>query len=215
MPTRRESGVAQKEDVLEQVVEDYLQHLGYFTRHNVRYKPDPIHADYDKRKDGNHSDIDVIGLHRSENGTYGRIVAVSCKSWQVGNDPAAIIRSLNAGRSDYVGYFRELWVPKWADAFRAAVAEVSGSTRFTYLLAVTRLLQPGNAMAVDPTIQGCLRGNRFETLEFADAWHDLFSRSSTTLAPSDIGRLIQLLKASRACPCVPLPTGVPSVHPEP
>src|SRR4051794_6055007 len=28
-----------KEDVLEQVVEDYLQLCGYFTRHNLRFKP--------------------------------------------------------------------------------------------------------------------------------------------------------------------------------
>ena len=33
-----------KEDVLEQVVEDYLQSRGYFTRHNVRFKPAPDHA---------------------------------------------------------------------------------------------------------------------------------------------------------------------------
>jgi hypothetical protein len=30
-----------KEDVLEQIVDDYLQFKGYFTTHNVRFKPDP------------------------------------------------------------------------------------------------------------------------------------------------------------------------------
>jgi len=29
-----------KEDILEQIVDDYLQFNGYFTTHNVRFKPD-------------------------------------------------------------------------------------------------------------------------------------------------------------------------------
>ena len=28
-----------KEDILEQVVEDYLQLCGYFTRHHLRFRP--------------------------------------------------------------------------------------------------------------------------------------------------------------------------------
>jgi hypothetical protein len=35
-----------KEDVLEQIVDDYLQFKGYFTTHNVRFKPDPSRSDY-------------------------------------------------------------------------------------------------------------------------------------------------------------------------
>ena len=34
-----------KEDILEQIVDDYLQFKGYFTTHNVRFKPDPSHPD--------------------------------------------------------------------------------------------------------------------------------------------------------------------------
>ena len=30
-----------KEDILEQLVDDYLQTEGYFTRHNLKFKPDP------------------------------------------------------------------------------------------------------------------------------------------------------------------------------
>jgi hypothetical protein len=30
-----------KEDVLEQIVDDYLQFEGYFTIHNVRFRPRP------------------------------------------------------------------------------------------------------------------------------------------------------------------------------
>ncbi len=34
-----------KEDILEQLVDDYLQMRGYFTRHNVKFKPRTSHPD--------------------------------------------------------------------------------------------------------------------------------------------------------------------------
>ncbi|WP_112875284.1 hypothetical protein [Paracoccus endophyticus] len=30
-----------KEDILEQIVAEYLSHRGYFVRHNVKFRPDP------------------------------------------------------------------------------------------------------------------------------------------------------------------------------
>ena len=48
-----------KEDVLEQIVDDYLQLKGYFTTHNVRFSPRKGHPDYDSRQDSVSSDIDV------------------------------------------------------------------------------------------------------------------------------------------------------------
>ena len=53
-----------KEDVLEQVVDDYLQTQGYFTRHNLRFKPDPGHPQYVSRDDSVPSDVDVIGFNQ-------------------------------------------------------------------------------------------------------------------------------------------------------
>lgn len=35
-----------KEDVLEQIVDDYLQFNGYFTTHNVRFRPSSKHPEY-------------------------------------------------------------------------------------------------------------------------------------------------------------------------
>jgi hypothetical protein len=52
-----------KEDILEQLVDDYLQSQGYFTRRNIKYRPQSDLADFDKRLDPNHSDIEVIGIH--------------------------------------------------------------------------------------------------------------------------------------------------------
>ena len=44
--------MAQKEDILEQIVEEYLTHKGYFVRHNVKYRP--------KTFNQTQSDIDVL-----------------------------------------------------------------------------------------------------------------------------------------------------------
>ena len=52
-----------KEDILEQLVDDYLQYKGYFTRHNIKYRPSPQHPDFDKLQDSNHSDIDVLAIN--------------------------------------------------------------------------------------------------------------------------------------------------------
>jgi len=71
-----------KEDVLEQIVDDYLRMQGYFTTHNVRFNP-PRDQDYVSRTDSVPSDIDVVGLHPRRTGTE-RVMAVSCKSWQSG-----------------------------------------------------------------------------------------------------------------------------------
>ncbi len=72
-----------KEDILEQLVDDYLQSEGYFTQHNVKFRPRSDHPDFDRSKDSNHSDIDVIGIHPRKLG-HERVVAVSCKSGQGG-----------------------------------------------------------------------------------------------------------------------------------
>jgi hypothetical protein len=52
-----------KEDVLEQIVDDYLQLRGYFTTHNVRFSPAKTHQDYESRQDSVSSDVDVVGYH--------------------------------------------------------------------------------------------------------------------------------------------------------
>jgi len=72
-----------KEDILEQLVDDYLQSKGYFTRHNIKFRPRSTHPDFNQQKDSNHSDIDVIGINPKKAGP-DRIWVVSCKSWQSG-----------------------------------------------------------------------------------------------------------------------------------
>jgi hypothetical protein len=40
-----------KEDVLEQLLDDYLNFQGYFTTHNARFRPEAEHSDYVARRD--------------------------------------------------------------------------------------------------------------------------------------------------------------------
>ena len=67
--------VRMKEDVLEQIVDDYLQMQGYFTTHNVRFDP-PKDEHYVSKDDSVPSDIDVVGLHPRRTGV-DRVLVVS------------------------------------------------------------------------------------------------------------------------------------------
>jgi hypothetical protein len=67
-------------------VDDYLKFNGFFTVHNVKFKPATIHPDYSKANDSVASDVDVIGFHPMREGTE-RVWVVGCKSWQIGFDP--------------------------------------------------------------------------------------------------------------------------------
>lgn len=109
-----------KEDILEQIAEDYLRCKGYFTITNVKYRPDPSDPDYKKKSDCVYSDIDIIGVNPKDRSPEG-IIAVSCKSWQGGFRPEWEIENINknrkvSGRESKLRY-RELAIKKWARAY--------------------------------------------------------------------------------------------------
>ena len=54
--------MATKEDILEQIVEEYLVHNGHFVQHNIKFLPRKDHPDFVLKKDSNHSDIDVLAV---------------------------------------------------------------------------------------------------------------------------------------------------------
>ncbi len=195
-----------KEDVLEQVVDDYLQHLGYLTTHNIRFRPDPAHPDYVTSADAVHSDIDVVGLNPRRRGP-DRVLAVSCKSWQAGFNPREKLLQMrgelrNPKRETWK-HFRELWVPRWSEAFQAEVGQRTGTTSFTYVLAVTKLIgqwdlaEAEDEWNSDETISGNLGDNRVKFLELQTMWEDVLHSVTQTTAASEVGRLAQLLKAAR------------------
>jgi hypothetical protein len=118
-----------KEDVLEQIVDDYLKFRGFFTAHNVPFRPDTSARGYDPRTDSVRSDIDVIGIHPRRHGV-GRVWVVNCKAWQRGFNVAGILKQLKGERPnpkrERWKQFRELWIPKWSRAFRDEVERRTG-----------------------------------------------------------------------------------------
>lgn len=188
-----------KEDVLEQIVDDYLKFSGYFTTHNVRFRPRKNHPDYVRKQDSVRSDVDVVGLHPQKAGVE-HVVVVSCKAWQAGFDASAKLAELRGDKKnpkrETWKHFRELWIPKWSEAFRAKIEELTGATEFTYRIAVTRLQGDAASWSTDATIASNLPGCNIGCLPLETMWKTMLRELTTTPAASDIGRLAQLLKAA-------------------
>ena len=112
--------MAQKEDILEQIVEEYLTHEGYFVQHNIRFKPPKDDPEYDGQKDSVSSDIDVLAIHPIRSG-HDKVMAVNVKSWQGGFVVERVIDEVESnkkvrGRPARLGY-RELTIDKWSRAY--------------------------------------------------------------------------------------------------
>jgi hypothetical protein len=192
-----------KEDILEQLVDDYLQHQGYFTRHNIKFRPsyelDP--KNYDKRKDSVHSDLDVIGINPNLLGVE-KVVVVTCKSWQKGLTPSQYITAIE--KSDdhrYAGkpawkHFRELTNLKWANAFNNKITEITGSRDFTYILAVTKLNGDRKGWENYPRFKEAINGNPLKIITVNEIICDLYPKIGTVVSSTEIGRLLQIIKAS-------------------
>ncbi len=191
-----------KEDILEQLVDEYLMHKGYFTMHNVKFKPPANDPDFIGNQDSVASDIDVIAIHPCKEGPE-RVIVVSCKSWQEGFDPNACLDHIinnkkYAGRDAWRG-FRELCSPKWSRAFMASVEAATGTRSFTYWTAVTsiRKKRAKEVWEDNPDFREAIEGNPIRLMSFADMLDDVWSQLSNTPAATELGRMIQLMKASR------------------
>ena len=189
-----------KEDILEQLVDDYLQSEGYFTRHNIKFRPRNDHPDFQSKKDSNHSDIDVIGFHPKRTGA-DRVRVVSCKSWQVGFRVSSKLAELAqnkiiSGREAWQG-FRELMRPKWSEAFIDAVEAATGTRKFTYVLAVTAIIGDRRQWETHPPFIAALHGNPIRMIELSEMLDHVQKMSTTTVASSDIGRVLQLMRAAQ------------------
>jgi hypothetical protein len=83
------------------------------------------------------------------------------------------------------------------------VKELTGQSRFTYCIAVTALKGPLDAQAgaqlwaSNPRIKANLNGCAFQFLTLEHMWTEVVDAATTRPAPSEIGRLAQLLKAAR------------------
>ena len=200
-----------KEDVLEQLIEDYLQTRGYFTRHNVPFKPARVKGSPHNPDHAVHSDVDVVGINPLKRGRE-KVRVVSCKSWQQGFNAAYRLDQMqgkapNPKRSIWRSH-RELWDPAWAKSFRDEVEALTDRSTFHYTIAVTRLTgkvkdpeEAADLWVSNPTIKANLAGSTFSFLEFRDVWQGIqdaqVNTTSSRPASSEIGRLAQLLRAAR------------------
>jgi len=188
-----------KEDILEQLVDDYLQGQGYFTRHNLKFRPDPSHPEFERQKDSNHSDIDVIGLHPGLTGP-DRVWVVSCKSWQGGFRVTSKLSELTnnkivSGKESW-HYFRELMKPKWSEAFIREVERATGTREFTYVLAVTVIHGDRRAWEEYMPFSKAMGGNPIRLIELSEMLEKIEEQATRTVASSMIGRVLQLMRAA-------------------
>ncbi len=192
--------MATKEDILEQIVEEYLVHKGYFVQHNIKFLPRKDHPDFVLNKDSNHSDIDVLAIHPKLVGPEA-VIAVSCKSWQSGFNSAseldAILHDKKVrGRKAWQS-FRELCVPKWSEAFVAAVRDATGRDEFTYALAVARVKGDKARWESHQPFIDALGGNPIRLISFQDMVSEIYDTLGTTLAATEVGRMLQMFRAAR------------------
>jgi hypothetical protein len=125
---------------------------------------------------------------------------VSCKSWQEGFDAGAEIRSIEQqktvrGREAWRG-FRELVVPKWSEAFLTAVQSATGQREFTYITAVTKLVGGKAEWEQNQGFHQALGGNPIRILELREILDSIAPALGTTLAGTEVGRMLQLFKAA-------------------
>ena len=188
-----------KEDILEQLVDEYLQHRGYFTRHNIKFKPGSDHLEYNSQQDSVSSDIDVIGINPNLQGSE-RVVVVTCKSWQRGFSPQSWIKAIEQKKTrsgrDAWRAFRELSNDKWGQSFIQKIQEITGSREFTYITAVTAIKGDRSKWETCADFIRRLENNKIKLLTFEDMLTELYPVVTTTQASSTIGRVLQLIKAS-------------------
>lgn len=188
-----------KEDILEQVVDDYLQAKGYFTRHNIKFRPRKNRRDFVSKEDSVPSDIDVIGVNPHRRGS-SRVWVVSCKSWQAGFNIRSKLAELEhnkirSGRESW-RIFRELMMPKWSEAFCETVFHETGSRSFTYVTAVTRFSGNRTEWENYGRFQKALCGNPIRLISLSEMVSEMLPGITKTPSGSDIGRTLQLLKAA-------------------
>lgn len=89
-------------------------------------------------------------------------------------------------------------MPKWSEAFRKSIADLTGQEIFKYNIAVTRLVGEGDPLdwTTDPTIKSNLPRCPVGFLVLEDKWKKMLEELTKTPASSEIGRLVQLLKAA-------------------
>ena len=88
---------------------------------------------------------------------------------------------------------------KWADALLSRIRELTGTQSFTYVIAVTKLIgdKTGWVEWVEHEMfKQNLGGNPIKFLTVDEILDYLNKHTTKTVASSDLGRLLQVIKAS-------------------
>lgn len=191
--------MATKEDILEQIAEEYYASRGYFVQHNVKFKPRSDHPDFVVKQDSNHSDIDVLALDPTKEGPEA-VVAVSCKSWQAGFNPKREIDAITnnkiiSGRERW-RFFRELCMLKWSEAFVAKIQEMTGRNEFTHVTAVAHIRGDRAIWENHLPFRDAMQNNPVKLMTFQEMFCEIEASLSTTIASTEVGRMIQMFRAA-------------------
>jgi len=183
--------MAQKEDILEQIVEEYLTHEGYFVRHNIKYRPHNFKQ--------TPSDIDVLAVDPRRSGP-SRVMVVNVKSWQGGFDfryqRKLIDEDVEGNNKLGKMRYRELTNPDWSKAFVDKIRELTGTDRFTYCLAVTLAKGDRSIWENCKEFRKALRNNPIRVITLKEMVDRIMPGITKTPAGTDIGRTLQLLRAA-------------------
>ncbi len=143
--------------------------------------------------------MDVLAIHPLRDGPE-RVRVVNVKSWQVGfnfqyqrkliDDDIDGTNKLGKMR------YRELTKPKWSEAFVEKVAELTGTDKFTYVLAVTLAKGERSIWEQAADFKKALRGNPIEVITLKEMVDRILPGITKTPAGTDIGRTLQLLRAA-------------------
>ncbi len=189
-----------KEDILEQLIDDYLQSKGYFTIHNIKYKPDIGARGYIKDQDSVHSDLDVIGINPKLRGP-NKVVVVNCKSTQNGFNPSDIIKRIRGnkklGNKPAWKHFRELVNRKWNIAMFNKIFSLTGTKKFMHITAVAFIVGNKIDWENSPITNRYMRNNPVKVLTFKEMVLDIFVNIGKTPCNSQFTRTLQLMKASK------------------
>jgi len=188
-----------KEDILEQIVDEYLHLKGYFTMANVKYKPLNGDPGYDADQDRIPSDIDVIGFHPEKTGP-DKVLAVSCKSWQDGFwinwELNQLANHKKFAKKERWRCYRELANDKWACAFKRKVRELTGQSEFSHVIACLFVADHDSLprWTTNEAFRRRLTAH-LSILTLQDMFSEIHDGLSRT--PGEVGRLLQVMKAAK------------------
>ncbi len=87
-------------------------------------------------------------------------------------------------------------IPKWSEAFLAAVEEATGTNRFTYVTAVTKLSGDRTVWEQRGPFRQGLAGNPVRIWTFMEMMEGIQGDLTGTPAATEVGRMLQLFKAA-------------------